>query len=99
MRFDERRAVCLPSNQTCHNENRSGYLYIARSNITKFAFKYISISRLSCYMGLTILLARPIRAILSAKIMSAQKEGTCRMNKKRFCGDAEGCLGIKAKNG
>lgn len=50
-------------------------------------------------MRLTILLARPIRAILSAKIMSAQEEGTCRMNEKRFCGDAEGCLGIKAKNG
>ena len=42
-------------------------------------------------MRLTILLARPIRAILSAKIMSAQEEGTCRMNEKRFCGDAEGC--------
>ena len=91
--------VCLPSNQTCHNENRSRYLYIVRSNITKYAFKYISISRLACYMGLTILLARPIQVILSAKIMSAQKEGTCRMNKKRFCGDAEGCLSIKAKNG
>lgn len=48
-------------------------------------------------MCLTILLARPIRAILSAKIVSAQEEGTCRMNEKRLCGDAEGCLGIKAK--
>lgn len=48
-------------------------------------------------MRLTILLARPIRAILSAKIVSAQEEGTCRMNEKRLCGDAEGCLGIKAK--
>ena len=93
-----RRVVCLPSNQTCHNENRSRYLYIARSNITKYAFKYISISRRACYMGLTILLARPIPAILSAKITSSQKEVACRMNKKRFCGDAEGCLGIKAKN-
>ena len=50
-------------------------------------------------MGLTILLTRPIPAIFSTKIMSAQKDGTCRMNEKRFCGDAEGCLGNKAKKG
>lgn len=92
MRFDETRDM-FTSNQTCHNENRSRYLYIARSNITNYAFKYISISRLACYMGLTILLARPVRAILSAKNMSRQKEGTCRMNKKRFFVDAERCSG------